>query len=115
MRNVCQINHISIAVCKVCFKNMHQVLDLLTILIDLEEVCFEIVFARLCHINLDSSAENHLASMERLDYLKKVVPCNFEHSIGSSSLWISVSCNLSILGLHCLDNIGKLHVEGTSG
>lgn len=84
----------------------------LSIFVNLEEVCFEIVFARLGHIDLDSSAENDLASMERLDDLKEVVPRNFEHSIGSACLGVRVSCNLGMLGLHGLNDIGELHIKG---
>jgi hypothetical protein len=84
----------------------------LSLLIYLEEVCLEIVFAGLSHIDLDSSAENNLASVEGLDDLKEVIPRNFEHGIGSACLRISVGCNLSILGLHALNDIGELHIEG---
>ena len=94
---------------------MHQVLHLSAILVHLEEVCLEIVVAGLRHVDLDSSAEDNLASLERPDDLKEVIPCNFEHSIGNACLGVRVGCNLSILGLHLLDDIRELHVEGAYG
>ena len=84
---------------------MHQVLHLFAFLVHLEEVCFEIVFAGLWHVDLDSSAEDDLASMERTDDLKEVIPCKFEHSNGSACLGVRVGCNLSMLGLHVLDDV----------
>ena len=84
----------------------------LSLLIYLEEMCLEVVFAGLSHIDLNSSAENNLASVEGLDDLKEVIPRNFEHGIGSACLGVRVGCNLSILGLHGLNYIGELHVEG---
>ena len=84
---------------------MHQVLHLFAFLVHLEEVCFEIVFTRLWHVDLDSSAEDDLASMERTDDLKEVIPCKFEHSNGSACLRVRVGCNLSMLGLHVLDDV----------
>ena len=84
---------------------MHQVLLLFAILVHLEEVCLKIVFAGLRHVDLDSSAEDDLASMERTDDLKEVIPCKFEHSNGSACLGVRVGCNLSILWLHSLDDI----------
>ena len=84
----------------------------LALLIHLKEVCLKIVFTWLGHVNLDSSAENNLASMEGLDDLKEVIPRNFEHGIGIACLRVRVGCNLCILGLHALNDIGELHVEG---
>ena len=99
------VNYISIAIKSFSFEYLHQVLHLFTILVNLEEVCLEIVFAGLRHVDLDSSAKNDFASMERSDDLKDVIPRNFEHSIGSTCLGIRVGCNLSILWLHSLDYI----------
>ena len=87
-------------------------MDFLSLLVHLKEVCLKIVFTWLGHIDLDSSAENNLASMEGLDDLKEVISRNFEHGIGSACLGVRVGCNLSILGLHGLNYIGELHVEG---
>ena len=47
-------------------------MDFLSLLVHLKEVCLKIVFTWLGHIDLDSSAENNLASMEGLDDLKEV-------------------------------------------
>ncbi len=104
----------SIGVQRVGLKNMHEILYLFALFVDFKHAWFKEVIARSRHVDLNASTDNYLAAMERAYNLKDKVSCNFKHGIGDTGLRVRVRSNLSIFGLHVLDNERELLIQGAS-
>ena len=105
---------LSIGVKRVSLKNMHEILYLFALFVDLKHVWFKEVIARSRHVDLNASTDNYLATMERSHDLKDKVSCDFKHGIGNTGLRVRVRSDLSIFRLHVLDNERELLIQGAS-
>ena len=104
----------SIGVQRVSLKNIHEILYLFAFFVDLKHVWFKEVIARSRHVDLNASTDNYLATMDRSHDLKDKVSCDFKHGIGDTGLLVRVRSDLSIFGLHLLDNERELHIKGAN-